>query len=119
MNQSNASTSDLQQHQLVTVIVIEIIEHNPGLGPVKTVIRKTNDDVTSTKFVSDDVFNEHTAQSEVMIHLAAGHARILIDGNINLMNAGDCLKVPANTSRQITDGPGFTLITTDIKGLSI
>lgn len=118
MNQTNESI-DIQKHQQIAFIVIEIIEHNPGLAPLKTVIRKINEDITSSRFASDDVFSEHTTSKEILMHLASGHARILVDGNINLLNAGDVLKVPANSSRQITEGVGFTLITTDIKGLII
>jgi quercetin dioxygenase-like cupin family protein len=118
MNQTNES-NDIQKHQQIAFLVIEIIEHNPGLAPVKTVIRKINEDITSSRFASDDVFSEHTTGKETLMHLASGHARILVDGNIHLLNEGDVLKVPANSSRQITEGVGFTLITTDIKGLVI
>ena len=75
MNQTNESL-DVQKHQQIAFLVIEIIEHNPGLAPVKTVIRKINEDVTSSRFASDDVFNEHTTSKEILMHLASGHARI-------------------------------------------
>lgn len=119
MNHTKVLSPDLKPAKSPSVIVIEILEHSPGMAPVKTVVRKTNQNVSTSRFSSDDVFNEHIAKEEILMHLAAGYARILIDGNIHLLNAGDSLKVPANSSRQISEGIGFTLISTDIKGLSI
>lgn len=119
MHQIKEVSSDTQTTGIAPVIVIEILEHNPGMAAVKTVIRKTNQGITSSKFSSDDAFSEHTSREEILMHLAFGHARILIDGNIHLLNTGESLKVPANSSRKITEGIAFTIITTDIKGLSI
>lgn len=119
MNQSNPASPQIVGTETAPIIVIEILEHNPGMAAVKTVIRKTAEDVTSSKFVSDDAFNEHTAAEEILMQLASGYVRILVDGNIHFLNPGESLKVPANSSRQITAGGKFTLISTDIKGLTI
>ncbi|MDZ7606480.1 MAG: hypothetical protein U5K79_13035 [Cyclobacteriaceae bacterium] len=99
----------------ISHIMIEIIEYIPNSIVSKTIIKKTTGNVT---VIASDT-NEDTALKispyDTFIQVIEGLAEVIIDGHLNILQAGQAIIIPAHTTQMIRAKERFKLISTVIK----
>lgn len=106
-------SSDVEK--LKAFIIVEIIEYIPNSVVIKTIIKKTTGNVTAVSFDSGEVMTEKTSRFDTFIQVIDGKAEVLIDDNLNLLNTGQAIIIPAHSRNTIRANERFKMISTIIK----
>ncbi|OED30803.1 cupin domain-containing protein [Methanosphaera sp. WGK6] len=80
-----------------TVYNIEnIVDYQEKAVVSKEIIKKETGTITIFAFDKDEGLSEHTAPFDAMVQVIEGILEIKIDGNLNILNKGDMIIMPAN-----------------------
>jgi quercetin dioxygenase-like cupin family protein len=96
-------------------ILVEIIEYVPNSVLSKTIIKKNTGNVSVMSFDSDEGLTEKTSPFDSFAQIIDGKAEIVIDGESNLLSAGQGIVIPAHKSNIIIAKERFKMILTIIK----
>jgi len=96
-------------------IVIKIIEYVPDLGVSKTIIRKTNGNVSAVSFGSGCNLDEKTSPFDTLIQVIEGRAEFIVNGNSTMLKTGQSIMIPAHSETQVKSRFSFKMISTVIK----
>lgn len=96
-------------------ILIEIIEYVPNSVVTKTIIRKTTGNISVLAIDTGEMLADKISPFDTFIQIIEGDAQIVIDGNLNLLNTGQGIIIPAHTSHSVTANDRFKMISTVIK----
>ncbi len=91
------------------------IEYSSGGVISKQVMRKKSGNVTLFSFDKDQGLTEHTSPFDAMVHILDGVAEIKIDGEPHILNAGECIIMPANHPHALYAVEPFKMVLTMIK----
>ncbi|RYD58243.1 MAG: cupin [Sphingobacteriales bacterium] len=98
-----------------TFIVVEIIEYVPNSVVIKTIIRKTTGNVSAVSFDSGESLAHRLVPFDTYIQIIEGKAEIVIGEEVNNLNTGQSIIVPANVPNTINANERFKMISTVIK----
>lgn len=96
-------------------IIVEIIEYIPNSVVSKTILRKSTGNVSVMSFDRGEGLTEQTSPFDTFIQIIEGKAELIIDGKSSMLEAGECIIVPAHHSNRIMPNGRFKLISTVIK----
>lgn len=93
----------------------ESIEYSSGGVISKQVLKKKSGNVTLFSFDKDQGLTEHTSPFDAMVHVLDGVAEIRIDGEPHILNAGECIIMPATVPHALHAVEPFKMVLTMIK----
>lgn len=99
----------------ISHIVVELIEYEPNAVVKKTIMKKSTGNVEVMSFDSGEGLNEKTSPFDTFVQIIDGSAKILINGNINVLQTGEGIIIPAHLSNSIEPNGRFKLLLTIIK----
>lgn len=104
-----------EQEKGKTFIIVEIIEYVPNSVVIKTVIKKTNGNVTVSSFDIGEALTEKTSPFDTLIQVIEGKAEIVINDDSHQLNTGQSIIIPAHERNIIRANERFKIISTVIK----
>jgi quercetin dioxygenase-like cupin family protein len=81
----------------------------------KRVIDKKTGNITLFAFDQEQRLSEHTAPFDAMVQVIEGEAEIIIDGNSNIVKAGEAIIMPAGIPHAVNAHVRFKMLLTMIK----
>jgi quercetin dioxygenase-like cupin family protein len=81
----------------------------------KHVLRKGSGNITLFAFDKGEGLSEHTTPFDAMVTIVDGKAEIVIDGNSNILEAGETIVMPANIPHALVAVERFKMVLTMIK----
>lgn len=81
----------------------------------KHVLRKGTGNITLFAFDKGEGLSEHTTPFDAMVTIVDGKAEIVIDGNSNILEAGETIVMPANIPHALMAVERFKMVLTMIK----
>ena len=123
--QKGQGTIKTKGQALVTMLVAlkeqtkkEVEELIQGLKNSKSyqiIIKKTTGNVSAVSFDSGEALSERTAAFDTFVQVIDGTAEILIDGELNLLETGQSIIIPAHSRNTIRANVRFKMLSTIIK----
>ncbi|GAB6909516.1 cupin domain-containing protein [Desulfosarcina cetonica] len=92
------------------------IEYAAGAVVSKTLIKKDIGNITLFAFDQGQGLSEHTAPFDAVVHILDGKAEITIGGQLQTVNAGEMLIMPANISHALQATEKFKMLLVMIRG---
>lgn len=96
-------------------IIFEIIEYVPDSVVIKTIIKKTTGNISAVSFDTGEKLEEKTSPFDTFIQIIDGKADVYIDGNLNQLQTGQGIIIPAHSRNSIKANNRFKMISTVIK----
>jgi len=93
---------------------VEIIEYIPNSVVVKTIIKKTSDNIRLVPFNPGEASAEKVIPYDTLVHITQGKAEVVLNGIPNLLDTGQSIVIPANTLNIIRSNERFKIISTII-----
>jgi quercetin dioxygenase-like cupin family protein len=81
----------------------------------KHVFKKGTGNITLFAFDKGEGLSEHTTPFDAMVTIVDGNAEIVIDGNSNMLKAGETIIMPANIPHALMAVERFKMVLTMIK----
>jgi quercetin dioxygenase-like cupin family protein len=107
------NTAEIEKSK--THILIEIIEYVPNSVVTKTIIRKTNGNVSVVAIDTGEALAEKISPFDTFIQVIEGVAEVIIDEKLNILQTGQAIIIPAHTSNMVKANERFKMISTIIK----
>jgi quercetin dioxygenase-like cupin family protein len=104
-----------EQDKGKVLIVVEIIEYVPNSVVIKTIIKKTTGNVKVSSFDTGEALTEKTSPFDTFIQVIDGKAEIIIDDQINELDTGQSIIIPAHSRQVIKANERFKILSTVIK----
>ena len=101
--------------QSLVHIIVEIIEYVPNSILSRTIIRKSSGNVKVMSLDSGEGLTEKISPFDSFAQIIDGKAEIIIDGEVNHLNTGQGIIIPAHRSHIINAQERFKMILTTIK----
>ncbi len=96
-------------------ILIEIIEYVPNSVVSKTIIRKTTGNISVVAIDTGEALAEKISPFDTFIQIIEGTAEVVIDDQLNILQIGQGIIIPAHTSNIVKANGRFKMISTVIK----
>lgn len=96
-------------------IIVEIIEYIPNSVVIKSIIKKTTGNISAISIDTGEAMTEKIVPFDTFVQIIDGKAEIVIDGISNLLDTGQSIIIPANTSNAVKANERFKMISTVIK----
>ena len=96
-------------------IIIEIIEYAPNSIVNKTIIKRSTGSITAEAFDTGEALSEKVSPFDTFIQIIDGKAEIIIDGELNFLEKGQSIILPAHRTNKIKANERFKMISTIIK----
>lgn len=96
-------------------IIVEIIEYMTSSVVIKTIIKKSTGNISIMSFDSGEGLTEKTSPFDTFVQIIEGKAEIVIDKEINLLESGQGIIIPAHSPNFIKPNGRFKMISTIIK----
>lgn len=109
----NMDTTEIEKAK--AFIIVEIIEYIPNSVVIKTIIKKTTGNVSVVSFDTGEAMAEKKVPYDTFVQIIDGKAEIVIDGTSHVLNTGQAIIIPANTSNTVKANERFKMISTIIK----
>lgn len=93
----------------------ESIDFSEGGIVSKTVIKKETGNVSLFSFDRGEALSEHTAAFDAMVQVVEGKGEIIIDGKSFILEAGECIIMPANIRHAVNAVEKFKMVLTMIR----
>jgi|SRR5680860_469060 len=106
-------TKDIEKSK--THILIEIIEYVPNSVVSKTIIRKTTGNISIVAIDTGEALAEKISPFDTFIQIIEGTAEVVIDDQLNILQTGQGIIIPAHTSNIVKANGRFKMISTVIK----
>lgn len=97
------------------IILVEIIEYEPHSIVCKTIIKKTDGNVSVMSFDDGEGLVEKTIPFDTFVQIIDGRAEIEIDSKPHIIETGSSIVIPAHNSHIIKANEKFKMIMTVIK----
>lgn len=81
----------------------------------KTILKKPNGNITLFSFDKGEGLSEHTTPFDALVQILDGNAEIIVDGNLNSLQAGQSIILPANIPHALKATERFKMVLTMIK----
>jgi len=81
----------------------------------KHIIKKETGNISLFAFDKGEGLSEHTAPFDAVVHIIDGKADIVIDGQSNLLHAGETIIMPANLPHALIAIERFKMVLTMIR----
>jgi quercetin dioxygenase-like cupin family protein len=98
-----------------TFILSDIIEYAANSVVSKTIIKKSTGNITMFAFDEGEGLSEHTAPFDAVVQILDGKAEITIDKITSVLQAGQCIILPANIPHALKANEKFKMMLTMIK----
>jgi quercetin dioxygenase-like cupin family protein len=96
-------------------IIVEIIEYVPNAVLSKTIIKKTNGNITVSSFAIGEELAERTSPFDSYVQIIDGSAELLINEKKYKLGLGEGITIPAHASHGFNANEQFKMISTVIK----
>ncbi len=94
---------------------IECIEYADSSVVSKTILKKPAGNVTLFAFDKGEELSEHSTSHDALLQILDGNAEITIGGNMNNLQAGQSIILPANIPHFVKANEKFKMMLTMIK----
>jgi quercetin dioxygenase-like cupin family protein len=91
------------------------IEYAEGGIVSKTVLKKETGNISLFSFAKGESLSEHTAPFDALIQVVDGKGEIIIGGSSYLLEAGQCILMPANITHAVKAAEKFKMVLTMIR----
>ncbi|MFO7843560.1 MAG: hypothetical protein R6V16_07085, partial [Bacteroidales bacterium] len=91
---------------------VEIIEYVPNSIVIKTIVKKTTDNISVIPFDLGETVTEKIIPYDTLIQITHGSAEIVINGKSNVLYTGQSIIIPAYTSNIIRANERVKIIST-------
>ena len=81
----------------------------------KLILKNEMGNISLFAFDKGEGLSEHTAPFDAVVYLVDGTAEIIIDGNSNMLDAGETIVMPANIPHALKAVEQFKMVLTMIK----
>jgi len=92
------------------------IEYAPAAVVSKTILKKSNGNITLFAFDKGEGLAEHSTPFDALVQLLDGSAEITIGGTPYILNSGESIILPANIPHALKATEKFKMMLTMIKG---
>ncbi len=95
--------------------MVEIIEYVPNSIVVRTLMKKVTGSVTVSSFDSGESLSERISPFDTLIQVIDGKAEVVIDDELQTIETGQSIIIPAHNRNVIKANIRFKIISTVIK----
>jgi quercetin dioxygenase-like cupin family protein len=95
----------------------ELVSYQDGAVVSRTIINKKTGTVTIFSFDEGEGLSEHTAPFDALAYIIDGTANITISGNLNTVNEGEMIIMPANQPHALKAVKKFKMMLVMIKNM--
>ena len=81
----------------------------------KHVLKKEAGTISLFAFDKGEGLSEHSTPYDALVQIVDGRAEIIIDGQSNILDAGECIVMPANVPHALKAVKRFKMVLTMIK----
>lgn len=106
-------TNEIEKSKVHTTVYI--IDYLPGSVVIKTILKKTTGTISVMSFDNGEGLAEKTTPFDTFIQIIEGKANFVINGESNLLQAGQSIVIPAHASSLVKPDGRFKMILTVIK----
>jgi quercetin dioxygenase-like cupin family protein len=93
----------------------ESVDYSEGGIVSKTVLKKQTGNISLFSFAKGEALSEHTAPFDAMIQVVDGKGEVIIGGKSFILEAGQCIIMPANIAHAVNAVEKFKMVLTMIK----
>jgi len=93
----------------------ESVDYSDGGIVSKTVLKKQTGNISLFSFAKGEALSEHTAPFDAMIQVVDGTGEVIIGGKSFILEAGQCIIMPANITHAVNAIEQFKMVLTMIK----
>jgi quercetin dioxygenase-like cupin family protein len=91
------------------------IDYAPQAVVSKQILKKNTGNISLFAFDKDEGLSEHTAPFDALVHIVEGKADVILGGKSHILEAGQCIIMPANLPHAIKAVEAFKMVLTMIK----
>ncbi len=88
----------------------DLVDYQDGSIVSRTLIKKETGTVTLFAFSKGQALSEHTAPFDAMVHILSGKAEITISGELNNVESGQMIILPANKPHALKAIENFKML---------
>ena len=81
----------------------------------KIVLKNDKGDISLFAFDKGEGLSEHSSPFDALVYIVDGSAEIIINGNSNMLKAGESIIMPSNTPHALKAVEAFKMVLTMIK----
>ena len=115
MSQNSDTMKQKEINKSQTFRFEDSIEYAEAAIVSKTIIKRPKGNVSLFAFDKDEELSEHTAPFDALVQVVEGTADIIINGQSNILNAGQSIVMPANIPHALKATERFKMVLTMIK----
>lgn len=105
----------MQFEKGIKSILANDIEYVAGGVASRQIIKESGGSITLFSFSKGEGLSEHTAPFDAFVHILEGVAEILIDGESNILRAGEMIIMPADVPHALQANTDFKMLLVMIK----
>ena len=94
----------------------EMVEYSPGSIVSRTIHKNSAGNITIFAFDAGQSLSEHTAPFDALVYVLEGSGKVFIDGESNILGAGDIIMMPADVPHSIRAPQKFKMMLIMIRG---
>lgn len=120
----NLAADELDVRKIIETIRVNTQMHNPetpyipedqidyqaGAIVSKVLLKNPSGTVTLFAFAKEESLSEHTAPFDVLVQVLDGAANITIDGRLDVVSAGQMIRMPANIPHAVHAEQPFKML---------
>jgi quercetin dioxygenase-like cupin family protein len=110
-----ASKKSATKETILIVKLAEYIEYQKGTVVSKVIMKSGRGNVTLFAFSIGEELSEHTAPFDALVQCLEGEVEIALNGDLNILNEGDFIIIPADTPHAVKAITDFKMLLTIIK----
>ena len=93
-----------------------LVDYQDGSIVSREIIKNDKGTVTVFTFDAGQGLSEHTAPFDAIVYVLDGEAKVLIDNDINLVNQGEMIIMPANKPHALEASQRFKMLLIMVRG---
>jgi len=97
--------------------LLDLVGYQDGSIVSKEIIKKNEGTVTLFAFDKGQGLSEHTAPFDALVYNLDGKAKIIIEGKIHLLEAGEVIIMPANKPHALKAVERFKMLLIMVRSL--
>lgn len=97
------------------LILAELVDYEEGRVVSRTLAQQQNASITLFAFEAGEGLSAHSAPGDAMVTILDGEALITIDGNPNIVKAGEVIIMPSNITHALDAQKKFKMLLIIIK----
>jgi len=96
-------------------ITVEIIEYVPNSVVIKTILKKSTGNISVMSVDSGEELTEKTSPFDTFVQVIDGRVELYIRDELNVLNTGDSIIIPAHSPNHVKPDGRFKMILTVMK----